>query len=63
MLAGLSKSCWMIDGWARHTFHKYTVFHRFGVFYQCLGSIHLIIDEYSNAIKFNLVVYFLCSYP
>ena len=40
-------SGWLTGGRGLHTRHKYTVFHRFGVFYQCLGSIHSIIDGYS----------------
>ena len=34
---------------------KYTVFHRFGVFYHCLGTIYSIIDGYSYVTRLGRV--------
>ena len=46
--ADISKSLgWLTGGCGLHTGGKYTIFHRFWVFYRCLESIHLIIDGYS----------------
>ena len=38
---------WLTGGRGLHTHHKCVVFHRFWMFYQCLGSIHSIIGGYS----------------
>ena len=39
---------WLTGGRGLHTCGKCTVFHRFWMFYQCLRSIHIIIDGFSS---------------
>ena len=53
--AFISHSGWLKSGRGLHTLNKYTVFHRFWGFYQCLGSIHVIIDGYSYVARLGCV--------
>ena len=46
---------WLTGRRDLHTSHNYTVFHRFWVCYQCLGSIHLIIYGYSYVTRLGWV--------